>query len=70
MDTGSADILSACGLEARVPIKPWLELSFQDHGRKQKAALRPLFALGAKIPLIRVLNPLVGTGWQHQNLMV
>ena len=28
MDTGSADILSACGLEARVPIKPWLELSF------------------------------------------
>src|SRR3989338_1017719 len=28
MDTGSADILSACGLEARVPVKPWLELSF------------------------------------------
>jgi len=32
MDTGSADILSACGLEARVPVKrvpvkPWLELS-------------------------------------------
>ena len=27
MDTGSADILSACGLEARVPVKP-LELSF------------------------------------------
>ena len=28
MDTGSADILSACGLEARVPIKLRLELSF------------------------------------------
>jgi len=32
MDTGSADILSACGLEARVPIKPvpikpWFELN-------------------------------------------
>ena len=28
MDNGSADRMSACGLEARVPVKPWLELSF------------------------------------------
>jgi len=28
MDTGSAGILSACGLDARAPIKLRLELSF------------------------------------------
>ena len=54
MDTGSADILSACGLEARVPIKPWLELSFP--GSLQKRPSRDGLLFTASLFIVHALR--------------